>query len=254
VTNMILLKIGGSVLTDKRRESTLREDNLRMVARQIADAKSSRLILVHGAGSFGHPQVVKYLSKGLSASGMWRTHCAVRSLNTAFIDELQSQSAAALPIHPLNNVTLDAGRITHFDTNALELMLNNNIIPVLHGDVVMDRLDGFNVLSGDQIVAFLALKMRPKKVGVGTDVDGIMYQNRKLNHLNPGELEKYRDGVLGSRSTDVTGGMLHKVVELLEIAKSGIQSEVFNAAYDGNITKFLTSHQDVGTTISTEKE
>ena len=61
MTNMILLKIGGSVLTDKRRESTLREDNLRMVARQIADAKSSRLILVHGAGSFGHPQVVKYL-------------------------------------------------------------------------------------------------------------------------------------------------------------------------------------------------
>jgi isopentenyl phosphate kinase len=249
-----LLKIGGSVLTDKGRESTLREDNLRMVARQIADAKNSRLILVHGAGSFGHPQVVKYLSKGLSTSGMWKTHCAVRSLNTAFIDELQSQRAAALPIHPLNNVTLEAGRITHFDTKALELMLNNNIIPVIHGDVAMDRLDGFNIVSGDQIVAFLALKMRPKKIGVGTDVDGIIYQNRKLNHLNPDELEKYRDGILGSRSTDVTGGMLRKVVELLEIAKSGIQSEIFNAAYDGNITKFLTSRQDVGTTISTEKE
>jgi len=254
VTNRILLKIGGSVLTNKGRESTLREDNVRMVARQIADAKSSRLILVHGAGSFGHPQVVKYLSKGLSASGMWKTHCAARSLNTAFIDELQSQGAAALPIHPLNTVTLDAGKITHFDTNALDLMLNNNIIPVIHGDVVMDRLAGFNVLSGDQIVAFLALKMRPKKIGVGTDVDGIMYQNRKLNHLTPGELEKYRDGILGSGYTDVTGGMLQKVVELLEIAKSGIRSEIFNAAYDGNITKFLTSHQDVGTTISMKKE
>jgi isopentenyl phosphate kinase len=185
---------------------------------------------------------------------MWKTHCAVRSLNTAFIDELQSQSAAALPIHPLNSVTLDAGRITHFDTNALELMLNNNIIPVLHGDVVMDRLDGFSILSGDQIIAFLARKMLPKKIGVGTDVDGIMYRDKKLNHLSPGELEKYRDGILGSKSTDVTGGMLHKVVELLEIAKSGIQSEIFNATYDGNIIKFLTSHQDVGTTISAKKE
>jgi isopentenyl phosphate kinase len=48
--------------------------------------------------------------------------------------------------------------------------------------------------------------------------------------------------------------MLHKVVELLEIAKSGIQSQIFNATCDGNITKFLTSHQDVGTTISAEKE
>ena len=254
MTNVILLKIGGSVLTDKGRESTLREDNLRKVARQIADTKSSPLILVHGAGSFGHPQVVKYLSKGFSGSGMWKTHCAVRSLNTAFIDALQSQSAAALPIHPLNSVTLDAGRITHFDTNALELMLNNNIIPVLHGDVVMDRLDGFNILSGDQIIAFLAQKIHPKKIGVGTDVDGIMYRDKKLTHLRPGELEKYRDGIIGSKSTDVTGGMLHKVVELLEIAKSGIQSEIFNATCDGNITKFLTSHQDVGTIISAEKE
>jgi len=251
---VILLKIGGSVLTDKGRESTLRQDNLRMVARQVADAKSSRLVLVHGAGSFGHPQVVKYLSKGLSASGMWKTHRAVRSLNTAFVDELQSQSASALPIHPLDSVTLDAGRITHFDTDALELMLDNNIIPVLHGDVVMDRLDGFNVLSGDQIIAFLALKMHPKKIGVGTDIDGIMFRDRKLNHLTPGELEKYRDGILGSSSTDVTGGMLRKVEELLEIAKSGIQSEIFNATSEGNITKFLTSHQDVGTTISLEKE
>jgi len=52
VTDVILLKIGGSVLTDKGRESTLREDNLRMVARQIAEAESSALVLVHGAGSF----------------------------------------------------------------------------------------------------------------------------------------------------------------------------------------------------------
>jgi isopentenyl phosphate kinase len=251
---VILLKIGGSVLTDKGRESTLQEDNLRMVARQVAEARTSRLVLVHGAGSFGHPQVVRYLSGGLSASGIWKTHFAVRSLNTALIEELQSQGAPSLPIHPLNSVTLDTGKIAHFDTSALKLMLRSNIIPVLHGDVVMDRSQGFNILSGDQIVAFLAQKMRPKKIGVGSDVDGIIYRNRKLNRIDPNQFEKYRDGILGSRSTDVTGGMLHKVVELLEIAKSGIQSEIFNATLDGNITKFLTSHQDVGTIISTEKE
>jgi len=92
-----------------------------MVARQIADAKSSRLILVHGAGSFGHPQVVKYLSKGLSASGMWRTHCAVRSAKHAFIDELQVSKRCGIADPHLITLTLDAGRITHFDTKRVRV-------------------------------------------------------------------------------------------------------------------------------------
>jgi len=254
VSDMILLKIGGSVLTDKSRPTTMRKDNIKMVARQIAAAKTSHLILVHGAGSFGHPQVVKYLSKGLSASGLWRTHLAVCSLNTAFVDELQSQGAATLPIHPLNTMTLDAGRIAHFDTSALNLMLDNKISPVLHGDVVMDRSNGFNVLSSDQIVAFLAQKMRPKKIGVGSDVEGIIYANKKLKYLDPDQFEKYRHEIQGSRSTDVTGGMLHKVVELVEIAKSGIESIIFDATCDGNVTRFLTSNDNIGTVISAEKK
>ncbi|MGA7076488.1 MAG: isopentenyl phosphate kinase [Halobacteriota archaeon] len=247
---MILLKIGGSVLTNKARASTMRKDYLRMVARQIADAKRSNLVLVHGAGSFGHPQAATYLSKGLSVSSLWKTHRAVSSLNTRFINELHSQSVPALPIHPLDSVVLDAGRIAHFDTTALDLMLENNIIPVLHGDIVMDSADGFNILSGDQIIGFLAQRMRPEKIGIGTDVDGIMYKGEKIGHLNASEFEKYRKEIVGSSVVDVTGGMLRKVSELVDIAKSGIQSEIFNATRDGNVAKFLMSYQEVGTTIS----
>lgn len=247
---MILLKIGGSVLTDKARASTVRKGCLRIVARQIADAKRSNLVLVHGAGSFGHPQAATYLSKGPSVSGLWKTHRAVSSLNTRFINELHSQSVPALPIHPLDSVALDAGRIAHFDMTALDLMLENNIIPVLHGDVVMDSADGFNILSGDRIIGFLAQRMRPEKIGIGTDVDGIMYKGEKIGHLNASEFEKYRKEIVGSSVVDVTGGMLRKVSELVEIAKSGIQSEIFNATRDGNVAKFLMSHQEVGTTIS----
>jgi len=247
---VILLKIGGSVLTNKARASTMRKDYLRMVARQIADAKRSNLVLVHGAGSFGHPQAATYLSKGLSVSGLWKTHRAVSSLNTRFINELHSQSVPALPIHPLDSVVLDAGRIAHFDTTALDLMLENNIIPVLHGDIVMDSADGFNILSGDQIIGFLAQRMRPEKIGIGTDVDGIMYKGEKIGHLNASEFEKYRKEIVGSSVVDVTGGMLRKVSELVDIAKSGIQSEIFNATRDGNVAKFLMSYQEVGTTIS----
>ncbi|MGZ5502292.1 MAG: isopentenyl phosphate kinase [Halobacteriota archaeon] len=249
---MILLKIGGSVLTDKARASTVRKDFVRMVAQQIANAKRDDLVLVHGAGSFGHPQAAAYLSKGRSISDAWKTHRAVSSLNTLFINELHSQSVPALPIHPLDSITLDGGRIAHFDMAVLGLMLENDIIPVLHGDIVLDSADGFNILSGDQIVAFLAQKMQPEKIGIGTDVDGIIYKGEKISHLNANEFENYRKEIVGSSVVDVTGGMLRKVSELVEIAKAGIQSEIFNATRSGNIAKFLISNQQVGTIISME--
>src|SRR5450759_1915730 len=76
-----------------------------MVAQQIANAKRDDLVLVHGAGSFGHPQAAAYLSKGRSISDAWKTHRAVSSLNTLFINELHSQRVPALPIHPLDSIT-----------------------------------------------------------------------------------------------------------------------------------------------------
>ena len=247
---MILLKIGGSVLTDKARASTVRKDTVRMVAQQIANAKGGDLVLVHGAGSFGHPQAATYLSKGRSVSDVWKTHRAVSSLNTMFINELHSQSVPALPVHPLDCITLDAGRIAHFDTAVLDLMLDNGTIPVLHGDIVIDSADGFNILSGDQITSYLAQMMQPEKIGIGTDVDGIIYKGEKIVHLNASEFENYREDIVGSSVVDVTGGMLRKVSELVEIAEAGIQSEIFNATREGNITKFLMSNRQVGTIIS----
>jgi isopentenyl phosphate kinase len=249
---VILLKIGGSVLTDKARASTVRKDFVRTVAQQIANANRADLVLVHGAGSFGHPQAATYLSKGRSVSDVWKTHRAVSSLNTLFINELHSQSVPALPIHPLDSITLHAGRIAHFDMTVLSLMLENGTIPVLHGDIVIDSADGFNILSGDQIIAFLAQRMQPEKIGIGTDVDGIIYKGEKISHLNASEFENYRKDIAGSSVVDVTGGMLRKVSELVEIAKAGIQSEIFNATRDGNIAKFLMSNQQVGTIISME--
>jgi isopentenyl phosphate kinase len=221
-----------------------------MVAQQIADAKAGDLVLVHGAGSFGHPQAATYLYKGRSVSDVWKTHRAVSSLNTLFINELHSQSVPALPIHPLDSITLNAGRIAYFDMTVLHLMLQNGTIPVLHGDIVIDSADGFNILSGDQIITYLAQRMQPEKIGIGTDVDGIMYKGEKIAHLNASEFENYREDIVGSSVVDVTGGMLRKVSELVEIAKAGIQSEIFNATREGNITKFLMSNRQVGTIIS----
>ncbi len=249
---MILLKIGGSVITDKAQETTIQGANLSMIAQQIANAKVSKLILIHGAGSFGHPQAIKYLSKGFSAQGIWKTHAAVCLLNTAFVNELQSNSVPALPVHPLDHVVVDDGQIVEFNLVALQLMLENNVVPVIHGDVVMDKSQRFNILSGDQLVSYLACMIRPQKIGVGTDVDGVIYEGKTIRHLTPADFERYRAGITGSSNIDVTGGMLQKVSELIDLARHGMRSQIFDATKDGNVTTFLSSHNDLGTTIAAE--
>ncbi len=247
---MILLKIGGSVITEKARETTIKKANMSMIAQQIASAKVSRLVLVHGAGSFGHPQAMKYLSEGFSAQGIWKTHAAVSSLNTMFVAELQAEDVPALPVHPLDHVVVNNGEIVEFNLVALRLMLRNNVVPVIHGDVVMDKSRRFSILSGDKIVSYLARLMQPERIGVGTDVDGVIYQGETLRRLTPVDFERYRTSITGSQNIDVTGGMLQKVSELIDLAKQGRQSQVFDATKDGNVKTFLCSSIDFGTTIA----
>lgn len=58
---MIIIKIGGSVITDKNSKyPKLNKKNLKRVCKEICEVMPFPLILVHGAGSFGHPIVKKY--------------------------------------------------------------------------------------------------------------------------------------------------------------------------------------------------
>ena len=58
---MIILKLGGSVITRKdKNKPTLDPVNLDRIAQEIANANVDQLIIVHGAGSFGHPYASKF--------------------------------------------------------------------------------------------------------------------------------------------------------------------------------------------------
>ena len=61
---MIILKIGGSILTNKDSiESEVDSESLKRIALEIKsslDNSFKELIIVHGAGSFGHPPAKKY--------------------------------------------------------------------------------------------------------------------------------------------------------------------------------------------------
>lgn len=252
--NIIILKIGGSVITEKGSISRARDAEIDRISNEIATFRKdsdSRLILVHGAGSFGHPQAMKYrINEGFDAQGVYLTHASVKLLNSKVVGSLNNAGVHALPVHPLSSCVLENGKLIDFQLGQIKVMLEKGIVPVLHGDVVMDRTRGASVLSGDRIIPYLALSLKASNIGAGSDVDGVLDEKEAvIRKITPFSFFDLKKNIKGSGSTDVTGGMLGKVSELLELAGKGIDSRIFNASRKGMVSRFLYG-EDVGTLIS----
>ena len=252
--SLIILKIGGSVITEKSSLSRAKEAEIDRISNEIASFKKdsdSQLILVHGAGSFGHPQAMKYrLIEGFDAQGAYLTHASVKVLNSKVVETLNNAGAHALPVHPLSSCLLENGKIIDFQLGQIKVMLEKGIIPVLHGDVVMDRIKGTSVLSGDKIIPYLAVGLNASHIGAGSDVDGVLdNKDEVIKKITQYSFVDMKKNIKGSSSPDVTGGMLGKVSELLELASFGISSRIFNASRKGMVSRFLYG-EDVGTLIA----
>jgi isopentenyl phosphate kinase len=262
---MIILKLGGSVIT--RKDSLipkLDSSNLTRIAREISNSSYHKLIVIHGAGSFGHPYAKEYaIGHEINSSeelrrkkqGFSKTQNSVKTLNQLVCQHFIEQEIPAVSIQPSSFIQTYNKRIIKADLDLISKYLEMGFVPVLYGDVVLDMEDTIKmaVLSGDQIIKYLAENLKPEKVVLGSDVDGIYNKDPK----------KYSDACLlkvvtshndlesadSTQTVDVTGGMGGKLNELLELTKIGIESEIINACHDNNIKRALKGEKGIGTLI-----
>jgi isopentenyl phosphate kinase len=127
-------------------------------------------------------------------------------------------------------------------------MAKRGLLPVLHGDVAMDRSCGVGIVSGDQLVSYLAKSLNPEEVALGTAVDGVIFGGSPLPRICREELPQIESELRASKAVDVTGGMRGKLLELLELADYGISSRIFNAGKKGLVEKALRG-ESVGTLV-----
>jgi isopentenyl phosphate kinase len=244
----VLLKLGGSVLTRKGGAGEIRYDTLEAVGREIGSRGDIPLLIVHGAGSCGHPEAHRYgLMQGLTRKnreGVMVTHRAVSRLNTALVDALTEQGISAVGIPPLASCYAESGRIQSMEWRNLREMMNRSLVPVLHGDVVMDGEQGVTIVSGDQLVVYLAGVLGISRVGLATDVPGVLECGRVIPEITPESAERLCFS--SSSSTDVTGGMEGKIQELVRLAREGVCSEIFHVSRLG---AFLDGEPHGGTVV-----
>lgn len=218
------------------------------MAEEIVQA-SQDLVLVHGAGSFGHMPAKEYgLPQRFSPEGIRVTHRSVSKLNELVVDALSKAGAPAIPVHPSSCTLLRDGRIECLAVEPIAEMVKDGLLPVLHGDVAMDASRKAGIVSGDQLVPYLANALRAEVVAVGTNVDGVIFQGKPLKEITRNNLHSLGDAIGGSMGVDVTGGMKGKLLELLRLADNGTNSVIFNAGKEGNITRVLKG-EVVGTAV-----
>lgn len=261
---MIILKLGGSVITNKDAgEPSINLSNLNRIAEEIAGSSSYELIIVHGAGSYGHPFAKEYeIGKTIENEkdfnrkklGFCITQNWVKKLNTIVCDALRQKGVLTVSIQPSSFIITENKRIHSFNLDLIKKYLKNGFVPVIYGDVVLDLDESIKicVLSGDQIIKYLGENLKPDRVILGSDVDGIYNKDPK----------KYEDAQLmstvtsledlnaeGSSNVDVTGGMNGKLSELIQLADLGIESEIINAGKEGLIEEALNCKKGLGTVI-----
>ncbi len=258
----IILKIGGSVVTDKSKPFSIRRKIIRRISEEVATAIKSGcppLVIVHGGGSFGHPVAQRYgIHQGFREKaqliGFVETVQAMRRLSDVIIENLQASGVSALPLQPSAITLQKGGRISTMFSGIIEKALAMGVTPVLWGDAVLDEEKGFSILSGDQIVSRLSALLSPSKIVFGTDVDGICPSDPKKTGAKPfgeltrDELERITMQSSGSNGVDVTGGMRGKLQEIIAITSVGIEVVVMNALKAGNVLRALLGGK-VGTLV-----
>jgi isopentenyl phosphate kinase len=222
---MRILKLGGSLLTDKSGYRTPRPDKIKMLASTVARIwkKGARdLVLIHGAGSFGHALVIKHaLDSGVKNTaqklGFADTHAACSELSLILTEELILQGVPAISIPPAMIMSLKGRRISSFNTKIVDDYLKSGYLPVLYGDMAPDSELGGSPCSGDQLVSYLG--KGAEMIVLATDVDGVLDDKGKvipeITSANSKDVSKHLK--VSASGKDVTGAMAGKIKELLSI-------------------------------------
>ena len=226
----VVLKLGGSVVTEKSVPETVDEDALDAVTEAIAErfddsrdedrTTTTRLVLVHGGGSFGHHHAAEHGITPTAGSHDGRAvheiHHAMKRLNAAVLERLHDSGVPALPVHPLSAGSRNRDGELGFPIGQVETMLAEGFVPVLHGDVISHRGEGATIVSGDELVVSLGRDLEADRVGLCSAVPGVLDSEGSVIPAID-EYEAVADALGASDTTDVTGGMAAKVRALLEL-------------------------------------
>jgi isopentenyl phosphate kinase len=267
MNELVFLKLGGSLITDKDSPHSARHECIARIAQEIALGLRANpgmtLLIGHGSGSFGHFAARQYCTRdGVSTPDQWRGFAAVwreaKALNTLVLETLADAGLPVVGFSPFSQALTASHKIVAWDTTQIQLAIKNNLLPLVYGDVVFDTEIGGTILSTEEQFEYLAGQLLPSRILLAGIESGIWkdFPQRVeiIHHITPANVSEVRNHLAASESPDVTGGMRSKVDGMLNLVRSGVCKEVciFSGLPEGSISNAL-SGISVGTSISLDQ-
>jgi isopentenyl phosphate kinase len=257
------LKLGGSLITDKNKPSTLRRKVLARLSEEIARAREQnpdlKLLIGHGSGSFGHIPANKYQTRlGVHTISDWRGFAEVwleaRRLNEYVISSLSSAGLPIVAFPPSANVFTNHSKIQNWELHPLKNALASGLIPVINGDVIFDDFLGGTILSTEELFTYLTPILKPDRILLVGIEDGVWEdfpsRKKRIPTITPMSFPIIEHHLGHSNAVDVTGGMVNKVKDMLRLVQGNAELEImlFSGAKPGRVLEALSGNT-VGTVI-----
>jgi isopentenyl phosphate kinase len=248
------LKLGGSLITDKKKAHTARPQALARLVEEIRQACSldadMRLLIGHGSGSFGHVAAEKYNTlQGVRTPEEWRGFCQVwqeaAALNHLVLRALSQAGLPVVAFPPSSSLSADQRQIIDWPLDPIRAALNAGLIPVVYGDVVFDQSLGGTILSTEDLFEYLAAQLQPGRILIASLEKGIWGDYPECTQLipeaTPADFPLLEPKLSGSEGTDVTGGMASKArlsLRMIEADKA-LEVLIFSGEEPGAVKRAL---------------
>lgn len=258
-SRMKLVKLGGSIITNKKQAGrgknvapAFKAGVARQLLKQIK-ASGEMVVLVTGAGSFGHVKAKKYgLGEGFRSDGQWDGYVDVardvRRLNLMVLDAGLGLGMRLISIPPSVSVLQTGGAIHYIDEGAFRRYLASGLTPLTFGDVALDTERKFSICGGDALMERLSLLLGAERAVFVTDVDGIRVGDKGAvaSEFTTGDLGRVTPA-RAPGGEDVTGGILEKARLSLRMAAAGTEVVIVNGRKQGRLLEALKGGAPAGT-------
>ncbi|MHA2380404.1 MAG: isopentenyl phosphate kinase [Candidatus Thorarchaeota archaeon] len=266
--DLTVIKLGGSLLTDKTKPYTYRKEVLKSVAREIGECLDEGLIqslvLMHGVGSYGHPPVLEHnLHKGFLGPEqllpLSRTQESVAELRHIIVKELQNAGVPVCLMYPSSMVTSEKMRMTNYFLEPLKGFASVGMVPLLGGDILIDSVMGWSVGSGDQLAVIICKELDARRLILVSDVSGIYEADPKLKPdaalievINLNNLDATLERMGQSGMVDASGAMKGKLQSLIPakpLIEKGLEVTLLSMMEYGNLKAVLKGEEVLSTRV-----
>lgn len=258
---LVFVKLGGSLITDKRVRRAVRHEAIARISEEIAQAlaenPSLQMVLGHGSGSFGHFAANAHkTAQGVQTIEQWRGFAEVAyeaaELNQIVLTALRDAGLPAMKFQPSASAKSESGKIISLDIRPIEFSLQRGLIPLVYGDVGFDELQGGTILSTEAIFFYLAQILNPERIILLGEVEGVLdTEGNVITSITLETLAEVEAALGGSGGVDVTGGMETKVKDMLALTTEvpALSIQIANGTRPGLLRDLLTHDLTSGTTL-----